>query len=466
MTAPKTLDTPYQPPRIFGPQYRTATLGILLVVTLIAFEGMSVGVVMPEVSVELRAVNLYGISFSAFLIASLFANVVAGLWSDRRGHRVPFLLGVLLFVLGMALAGFAGSMEIFVAARVLQGLGAGGAVVAIYVMVARVYPPDARSKVFAALSAAWVLPAMIGPGLAGIVATQASWRWVFWGIVPLVVPALVMLLPALRQTPGAAGEPSTGPRSRPLPMSLAAAATAGGAAMLLAGITALPGASGRSLVLGGAGVVAGLVLLVVGLPRLLPAGAVTFRRGLATTIMMRGLLSAAFFGVNAYIPLLLIEYKEFDTSAAGLALTFGALGWSTGSYLQSRRTAEPSGRIRRGAACVTIGGLLTALAVLPGVTGWIMVPAWIIAGFGMGIGMTTVSVTAMQQSPANEQGANSAALSVTDMLGSGLAVGIGGALTNLIGHEPDQIATGYAVIVGLMALIGVSATVLAGRVKD
>lgn len=55
MTAPKTLDTPYAPPRIFGSEYRAASLGILLCVTLVAFEGMSVGVVMPAISEELDA---------------------------------------------------------------------------------------------------------------------------------------------------------------------------------------------------------------------------------------------------------------------------------------------------------------------------------------------------------------------------------------------------------------------------
>lgn len=462
MTAPKTLDAPYVPPRIFGPQYRTATLGILLVVTLIAFEGMSVGVAMPKVSAELNALNLYGISFSAFLIASLFANVVAGLWSDRRGHTVPFLVGVGTFVAGMALAGAAGHAMVFVAARAVQGLGAGATIVAIYVMVARVYPPDTRPKVFAALSAAWVVPAMVGPAVAGFVTEAFSWRWVFYGIIPLVVPALVMLLPALRQTAGTAGEPSTGPRSRPLPMSLAATATAGGAALLLAGLTGLQTSPVAGIIMA----VVGLVTLALGLPRLLPPGAMRFGRGLPTTIMMRGLLSAAFFGVNTYIPLVLEEVKRFSTVQAGMALTFGALGWSLGSYLQSRKVVPAHTRIRRGAAFVTLGSLVTTAAMIPAVTGWIMVPAWIIAGFGMGLGMATVSVTAMKQSPANEQGANSAALSVTDMLGSALATGIAGAIVNVIGHQPEQLATGFVVVVGLMAVVGVVGVSVAGRVKD
>ncbi|MDP9846137.1 MFS transporter [Streptosporangium lutulentum] len=460
MTAPKTLDTPYAPPRIFGPEYRTASLGILLVVTLIAFEGMSVGAVMPAVSKDLNALDLYGMSFSAFLIAGLFANVVTGLWSDRRGHALPFLLGVSLFVVGMAMAGAAGSKELFILARAVQGLGGGAVIVAIYVMIVRVYVPDARPKVFAALSAAWVLPALIGPGVGGIIAETVGWRWVFYGIVPLVIPAMVMLLPALRTGRGPTPEPGTGPRSRPLAMTLSAAAAAAGAGVLLYGVDRLhllPVSSGIIAA-------AGLVGLAVGLPRLLPPKALRFGRGLPTTVMMRGVLAAAFFGVNAFIPLFLTEVRGFSVLEGGIALTIGALGWTAGSYLQTRRVYDRPLLVRLGATAVTTGILLTSLALVPGITGWIVVPAWVVAGFGMGIGVTSVNVTAMLQSPDAEQGANSAALQVVDTLGSALTIGFGGVLVNLVGH--DDISTGYTTIVVLMSAVALLGVIVAGRMRD
>ncbi|MBT2232828.1 MFS transporter [Nonomuraea sp. NEAU-A123] len=470
MTAPKALDTPYDQPRIFGSAYRAATIGILLVITLIAFEGMSVSVVMPIISQQLDALDLYGLSFSAFLIASLFANVVSGLWSDRRGYTMPFLLGVVLFVVGMGLAGAAATKVLFLAARGVQGLGAGCTIVAVYVMIARVYPAAVRPKIFAALSAAWVVPAMVGPAVAGFVAYAWGWRWVFFGIIPLVVPALVMLVPALKKRadgPAESGSSdegdgsSEGARSRPFAMTVAATAAAGGAGVLLYGVDKLHISPVPSAV----AVLAGLACLGYGLAKLLPPGALRFRRGLPTTIMMRGMFSAAFFGVNSFIPLALQQVKEFGPAAAGIALTTGALGWSTGSYLQSRRSVEPHRRIRLGAACVMAGVLIGLLSVVPGITGWVAVPAWIVAGFGMGLGMTTVSVTALKQSPVNEQGANSAALSVTDMLGSALAVGVGGALVNVIGHSPGMIARGFVVICCLMSAIALAATLLASRTR-
>ncbi|GAA1731603.1 MFS transporter [Nonomuraea bangladeshensis] len=460
VTAPKALDAPHQPPRLFGADYRIATFGILLVVTLVAFEGMSVGVVMPDVARDLDALDLYGLSFSAFLVSSLFANVVAGLFADRRGFAVPFVVGLALFVTGMALAGAANTSVLFLSARAVQGLGAGASFVALLVMIARVYPVDMRPKAFAAVSAAWVVPSMVGPAIAGSVAGQWGWRYVFYGIIPLVVPALLMLLPSLKRSAAAEQLPD-GPRSRPLAMTLAAAAAACGAGVLLHGVDRLH----QAPVMGVAETVVGLAFLLYGLYRLLPPGALRFARGLPTTVLMRGFLSATFFGVNSFIPLALQEVKGFGVREAGIALTTGALGWSAGSYLQSRQAGEPHLRIRFAASCVTVGVLLALLAVLPGVTGWVAVPAWIVAGLGMGVGMATVSVTTLKQSPENEQGANSAALNVTDMLGSALAIGAGGALVNLIGHAPSQIATGFLVICLLMAVVGGSGAVLAGRMR-
>ncbi len=429
---------------------------------------MSTGTVMPAVSADLNAIDLYGWSFSAFLMSGLFVNVVAGLWADRNGHVLPFLLGVTLFVAGMVLAGAAGTKELFIAARAVQGIGGGAVIVAIYVMIARVYQPDARPKIFAALSAAWVLPALIGPAVAGVISDTVGWRWVFYGIVPLVIPAMIMLLPALRApaAPAAvdavdsASGGGAGRRSRPLPMTLSAAATAAGAGVLLYGADTLHTAAGLGL----AACAAGLIMLGIGLPRLLPTGALRLRRGLPTTVLMRGLLAGAFFGVNAYIPLALTSVHGYSTTSAGLALTTGAFGWSAGSYLQSRGDVDRVRLIKLSSWAVTVGIALSLLAVVPPFPGWIAVPAWVIAGLGMGAGISSVNVATMQQSPDDEQGANSAALQVMDTLGASLTIGIGGALINVIGH--DEIATGFVTIAGLMAVVGVFAGLVAGRTKN
>ncbi|WP_255218856.1 MFS transporter, partial [Actinomadura formosensis] len=192
---------------ILGAGYRGATSGIVLVVTLLAFENMAVGTVMPVVADDLNGLPLYAWGFSATLIMSLLSTVLAGGWVDRAGPSRPFMAGLGAFLAGLVVAGAASSMEVFVAGRAVQGLGTGISLVAMYVVIARVYPENLRSRVFAALAAAWVLPSLIGPALGGFVAEHIGWRWVFLGLIPLVIPPALALVPALRGI----GEPGTAP---------------------------------------------------------------------------------------------------------------------------------------------------------------------------------------------------------------------------------------------------------------
>ena len=186
-------------------------------------------------------------------------------------------------------------MEVLVAGRVLQGLGGGALTVGLYVVVGLVFPAVLQPAVFASFAAAWVLPALFGPALAAFVADTVGWRWVFLGTVALVAAAALLITPALRGLERrAGGEPA--PRSRlvvgrgrsdrrPRPRAPRLRAPA------RAGLLAL----------------AALVVVVVALRHLLPAGTLVARRGLPAVIGTRGLLSAAFFCAEAYIVFVLQE---------------------------------------------------------------------------------------------------------------------------------------------------------------
>ncbi|MEU6034419.1 MFS transporter [Actinomadura sp. NPDC047616] len=221
-TTPDVATAPVagRPERLLGGRYRTPTLGIVLVVTLMAFEQMAVGTVMPMTARELDGLSLYAWAFSGTLIASVFAIVLAGGWSDRSGPVRPLMVGLVTFVTGLAVAGSATAMWVFVLGRAVQGVGSGLAMVPLYVLIARVYPESLRPRVFAALSAAWVLPSLLGPALGGAVAEHAGWRWVFLGMIPLVVPPVIMLVPALRDV---RPSPGTAPSNRnPCPSAASA----------------------------------------------------------------------------------------------------------------------------------------------------------------------------------------------------------------------------------------------------
>jgi MFS family permease len=439
-----TAETP--PDRLLSGRYRAPTLGIVLLVTLLAFDEMAVGTALPVTVRDLGGLPLYAWAFSATLIASLLANVIAGGWADTSGPTRPLLAGLACFVAGLALAGLAPGMGWFVAGRAVQGLGAGAAIVAMYVVVARVYPEELRPRVFAGLAAAWVVPSLVGPTIAGLVAEHLHWRWVFLGLIPLVVPAAAMLLPVLRRTGGGTGAFS---RSR----SLAAVAVAAGAALLLYGV------DHAAIVLA----VLGLIGLAAGMPRLLPPGTLRLRRGLPTAVAMRGLFAIGFFGTEAFIPLGLTSLHGFTPTQAGIVLTVGALGWSAASWVQGRSTRSRPFFVILGAFLVAVG--VTATVLTTPIYGWLAAPAWVVAGAGMGFGLSSLSVLVMNRSAPAEQGTNSAAMQISDTIGASLAVGIAGALVTGSAHRAGGLTDGIRTAGILTALIAIAGVIAAFRVE-
>jgi MFS family permease len=110
--------------------------------------------------------------------------VIAGILIDRGGLTRPFLMGIGLFSLGLLIGGLAPSMPVLVVARVIQGFGAGAIPAVAYVSIGRALPEHLRPRMFATLSTAWVIPGVIGPSLAGVVAESLNWRLVFLACCP------------------------------------------------------------------------------------------------------------------------------------------------------------------------------------------------------------------------------------------------------------------------------------------
>ncbi|MHB1490656.1 MAG: MFS transporter [Cellulomonas sp.] len=198
----------------FAGRYRTLSIGMIALIGLSAFESLAVATAMPWVAAALDGMALYATAFAGPLASGVIGMTAAGSWTDRRGPTSPLLVGVGLFVVGLLVAGFAPTMLVLVVGRIVQGIGSGMLIVALYVVVARVYPELVRPRVFAAFAAAWVVPGIIGPGVAGLVVEHLGWRWVFLGVPVLAVPALLVLRPALGAMPIGAVEAVTDPPDR------------------------------------------------------------------------------------------------------------------------------------------------------------------------------------------------------------------------------------------------------------
>ncbi len=199
---------------LWVPARRALTIGLVLTITFIASEALAVVTVMPVVARELGGLDLYGWVFSAFMLGSVVGIVLAGRQADRHGPAVPYLGGLLLFTVGLLVAGLAPSMPVLVSGRVLQGFGAGAVPAVAYVAIGRTMPDALRPKMMAMLSTAWVVPGLAGPAASAAVAHLFGWRWVFLGLVPVVVLTGSLAIPSLiRLARRPAGRPHGTPGS-------------------------------------------------------------------------------------------------------------------------------------------------------------------------------------------------------------------------------------------------------------
>ncbi|HEU0164584.1 MAG TPA: MFS transporter, partial [Thermomicrobiales bacterium] len=388
------------PPSIFElwtGRYRGTTLAVFALMFLTAFEALAVTTAMPTVATDLGGIALYGIAFAAPMATGVIAMTISGFWNDRSGPRKPILAGVTLFASGLIVAGFAPSMLAIVIGRGIQGLGSGLLSVSLYVMIGQAYEEEMRPRMFTILTGAWILPALIGPAISGLVAEHLGWRWLFLGVPFLVAAAILMLLPTLRRLP--APEGMTKPLGRK-PIWAAGAAIA---------IVVLNWAGQRDIVVWPILLVASLVALGIAIPKLLPAGVWQARRGLPTVITIRGLIGAAFAGTEVYLPLLFKEERGLSPSLAGLVLTSGALTWFAGSWIAGRpehRLTTPI-RIRIGALLIFSGIVTATLTISEQVPVAVGAIGWGLSGLGMGLVYPILSTITLSMSKPEEQGVNS-----------------------------------------------------------
>ena len=431
------------PDGLWSPNRRALTAGLVSTITLIAFEALAIATVMPVVAEELGRVDLYGWVFSAFLLSSLLGIVIAGLMIDRGGLVRPFLAGLALFAAGLIVAGAAPTMEILVIARFAQGLGAGAVPPIAYVAIGRALPEGLRPLMFATLSTAWVVPGLIGPWIAGVVADALHWRLVFLGLLPILAVAGLVTVRALQvgvpdrpPSPDSAEHRAAAASARRLPLAVLLVV---GAAALIAGLT---GAE-PPLAVGLVGV--GAVVTGFAFARLTPPGTLVARRGLPAAVILRGVLTFAFFAADLYVALALVSVRGLKPAEAGLALTAATLSWTAGSWIQARNARRFSARafVASGFGIVTLGIAAFGLVLLPGTPVVIGVAVWAVVGLGMGLSYSPLALVVLRDAAPEAQGAATSALQLSDVLGTALGAGIGGALV-AAGERAGDLALGLA----------------------
>lgn len=456
MTAPATTTSPVDSD--VASSRRALQVGLVAVVTLVAFESLAVTTILPDVESDLGGIAWYGWVTTAFFLGTMIGIVFAGDQADRRGAGPPYVIGLVLFGAGLLIGGFAPGMPVLVAGRFVQGLGAGVVPAIGYVAIGRAFSESERPRMFAILSTAWVVPGVVGPVLAERIASAVGWRWVFLGLLPLVVCAGAIVLPAMMRLGPVA---NAGPRRVPFfrRRLVEAVRVAAGGALIVAGLTADRWLLAPALIVGAA-------LALGPLSRLTPPGTLRGARGLPAAIASRGVLTFAFFGLDAFVPFALTNGRGTSTLAGGVAVTVVTVSWTTAAWIQERwisRLGEAR-FIRAGFVSLACGIVAVGLASVPHV-----LPYWVIhiggglAGFGMGLAYAAHAQVTLRSTPESTVGVTTASLQLSDNLGIALGTGVVGALVTFgdqLGWLPgDAIALALAV----PAAVALAGVVFAGR---
>jgi EmrB/QacA subfamily drug resistance transporter len=149
--------------------------------------------VLPSVTQELGGLHLYRWIVAAYMLANAMLMPVFGRLADSYGRRPSFFTALFLFLAGSAASGAAPSMQVLIAFRVVQGLGAGGLMVLAYTILGDIYSPAERARVQGWLAALWSAAGAAGPILGVMILRVASWRWAFYVNIPIGLFVWIMV---------------------------------------------------------------------------------------------------------------------------------------------------------------------------------------------------------------------------------------------------------------------------------
>lgn len=436
----------------------TLLAGLFLSIFGVAFEMIGIATALPVVMELFGASDLYAWAFSTFVIGQLFATIVSGRVSDRFGPAAPMAGGFVLLLLGLLAAVAAQSVWWLFAARLLQGLGAGGLMLSLYVTIALAFEGHERASVLGWVSFVWLLPAFVGPPMAAWL-VGVSWRWVFGFMIPFLLAAAMLVWWPMRRVQA---------RFRPADIRGGAPWPAIVAVLLAPAFWQLAGEGFGvwSVILG----VVGVAALGWGLGRVMPPSIRLTSRGLGAVVSARALQAGAFFAAEAFMLLLLRDLHGLEPMAAGLVLTIGSVGWTVGAWLQSRAWI----RLRRdqlisAGTGLVICGLTCIVAFVA--LGWpvpVALSGWVLAGLGMGVQLPSTAVAVMDLSGAHEQGANNAALQVAEGLGNALMTGLAGGIYAFVlrsGSAELSFLTLFASLLGV-SFVGLWVTRRIGPIEN
>jgi len=306
---------------------------LMLSMALAALDSTIVSTAVPQIVGDLGGFSVFSWLFSGYLLAVTVSLPVYGKLSDTFGRKPVLIVGACVFLLGSLLCALAWNMAALIAFRVVQGLGGGALQGTVQTLAADLYPLKERPKIQSKLSTVWAVSAVAGPGVGGLLAAYADWRWIFLVNLPIGGLALWLIVRHLHEP----RRETAAPHAR-VDWAGALAVFASGGVLLTAlvqGGVAWPWLSAPSLALFGTGLA--LVAVVVLVERraaepIIP-GWVWRRRTIAAVNLALGALGLLMVAPAVFLPTYAQSVLGLGPVAAGFVLSVWTLSWPVSAAL-------------------------------------------------------------------------------------------------------------------------------------
>lgn len=198
---------PQAAPALRRPNIRVVLFGLMIAMMLAMLDNMIVSTALPRIVGEFGGLDHFTWVVTAYVLGTTVSTPIWGKLGDLFGRKPIFLTSVVIFLVGSALCGMAGSdllggpddgMMELIAFRAMQGLGAGGLMVGVLAIIGDLVPPRERGRYQGMIAGIMAIALVAGPLVGGFITDHLSWRWAFYVNLPLGGAALVLLVATLR----------------------------------------------------------------------------------------------------------------------------------------------------------------------------------------------------------------------------------------------------------------------------
>ncbi|MEU9475361.1 MFS transporter [Streptomyces sp. NPDC048191] len=406
---------------------------LMLAMALAALDATIVSTAVPQIVGDLGGFSVFSWLFSGYLLAVTVTLPVYGKLSDTFGRKPVLVTGAAVFLLGSLLCAGAWNMAALIAFRIVQGLGGGALQGTVQTLAADLYPLAERPKIQSRLSTVWAVSAVAGPGLGGVLAAYADWRWIFLINLPIGAAALWLIVRHLHEPGRQAPEDVAHAR---VDWAGALAVFACGGVLLTAlvqGGVAWPWLSAPSLTLFGTGLALAGVVVVVERRAAQPIipGWVWRRRTIAAVNLALGALGLLMVAPSVFLPTYAQSVLGLAPVAAGFVLSVWTLTWPVSAAL-SRHVYRRIGF--RDTALLGIGLatlILCAFPLLPYPGSWWQ-PTLLMMLLGGALGLFQLPLIVGVQSTVgwSERGTTTASVLFCRQTGQTLGASLFGAVAN------------------------------------